>query len=111
MRVTKNKSRRAIFAAVLAIATGIFCLSTVERPTGSPQLVSDRQLSDFGELCTWPEADYSLTGVRHESREELVFLFFCRIILNAYSHSVYKEEAPVERDTGGIGTAAEQALS
>ena len=63
MRVKKTKSRSVILAALLAIATGIFCLSTVERPTGAPQLVSDRQLYGPSEMCTWPEADYNLASL------------------------------------------------
>ncbi len=59
MRARKSISGMVIFAALLALATGILCLSSVKRPTGSPQLVSDRQLFNGEEMCQWPEATYS----------------------------------------------------
>ena len=54
MRVERSKGRRAIPAGLVAIAIGIFCLSTIERlenPTGSARLVSIEQLPDVGEMC------------------------------------------------------------
>ena len=58
MRVRKSISGMVIFAGLLAVATGILYLSSVKRHTGSPQLVSDRQLSNYGGICQWPEATY-----------------------------------------------------
>ena len=52
MRIGK-KGRIAILA-VVAIAIGVFTLSTLERldkPAGSPRLVSIEELPDIGELC------------------------------------------------------------
>src|SRR5438046_2171873 len=56
MRMERNKSKRTAFAAIVTIAMGIVSLSGIERQeldnaTGSPQLVSIRQLSDFGDMC------------------------------------------------------------
>ena len=58
MRVKGSKGGRAILAALIAIAIGIFCLSTIERlenPTGSARLVSIQQFPDVGEMCLTEE--------------------------------------------------------
>ena len=59
MRVTKNNNGVVVLSAVLVIATGVLCLSTGERVTGSPHLVGDGQkISNHGEMCQWPDATY-----------------------------------------------------
>src|SRR5437867_3268780 len=66
MRAGRDKTRRAIFAAVGAAAMGFFCLSVVEppgsgylEPTGYPQLVSIRQLPDNRDMCQWSSVERS----------------------------------------------------
>jgi DNA-binding beta-propeller fold protein YncE len=63
MRVERNKSRKAILAAVLVAAFGIFCFSRFEQPAtvsepgmGSARLVSLEQLPDSSQLCAPEEA-------------------------------------------------------
>jgi len=62
MRIGKNIGRGMGLAAVLAIVVGLASWSMVGRPesrqaTGSPELVSVRQLPDYGEMCQWPDVD------------------------------------------------------
>ena len=73
MRMKRNDGRSMALAAVLAIVVSISCWSIVERPelrpaTGSPQLVSVRQLPDDGEMCQWPDVDPNLAVESGASR-------------------------------------------
>jgi len=83
MRVRKGTT--VFLAGLLAIAVGSFFLSRVEppkvsptkwtavseprQPTGSPQLISVREMPDMGEGCTWEPVDVSSTMMVADAEE------------------------------------------
>jgi 6-phosphogluconolactonase (cycloisomerase 2 family) len=74
MRVGRSKGRRAILAAVAAIAIGIFCFTILERSDtsmGSAQLVSIQEYADVGEMCPPEFASTGSNPIAASSEENL----------------------------------------
>ena len=66
MRVGKNKGRRVIFGAAMAIAMAILGSSgagRLENPTGSARLVSIEELPDVGDMCLWEPESANSNGI------------------------------------------------
>lgn len=123
MRVRRNKSRRAMIAAVGVIATAVFWFSTVERlqlpatfetavgkATTSARLVSVEELPDIGEMCLWEPVSGNSNHVAGSGENNLFAAFQERSVYAAsqdFAQTTNATRPPVRNilDTDPIYTA------